>query len=486
MRWCVALALVLAALVVLTVKATRRTSNKAPVVAPEIAEIAGPRPLVPSRALNAPPARQESPNNGVAFLHGRILFPAGADTRRDVTVVAEGAERTLDAKVMEGGHFQIHLPPGRYTLIASAGELIGDVPDVYARGGAERNVDIRLAVGATIRGKVRGATDVSVSATIADRNDEHGVAHVENGAFSIAGLIPGRLYDLSFGGLMTTGHAARTLTLSGVKAPAEGLDVELHERATIRGAVGFERGTTCPIDDVRLWIDGQPDDVGGSAGIGPRCDFEFLAPDQESEVKVVAKGKGWHLEEKVAIPTVGDPAPICLNPPCRFDPDEGPARLRLTLEGAPDGSPISANASRVDITPGTSILHSCTGSAGSCDIESLWPGETLTISAAGRDCRADPMTVTVVAGDNYVRLPCHIERKIEGVIRIPEDQQPDVVTVRCAGGDWHPMSRTRLFKLTCDSGIDALEYRIGSKGTLRSVPIASLAGSGPAFVDIGL
>jgi len=33
--------------------------------------------------------------------------------------------------------------------------------------------------------------------------------------------------------------------------------------------------------------------------------------------------------------------------------------------------------------------------------------------------------------------------------------------------------------------IGALEYRIGSTGALRSVPIASLAGSGPAFVDIG-
>jgi hypothetical protein len=33
--------------------------------------------------------------------------------------------------------------------------------------------------------------------------------------------------------------------------------------------------------------------------------------------------------------------------------------------------------------------------------------------------------------------------------------------------------------------VAALEYRIGSTGTLRSVPIASLAGSAPAFVDIG-
>ena len=59
------------------------------------------------------------------------------------------------------------------------------------------------------------------------------------------------------------------------------------------------------------------------------------------------------------------------------------------------------------------------------------PSDATSTSRRGRDvfdhglrgarCRADPLTVTVVAGDNHVRIPCLRERRIEGVIRIPED-----------------------------------------------------------------
>ena len=35
---------------------------------------------------------------------------------------------------------------------------------------------------------------------------------------------------------------------------------------------------------------------------------------------LVAIGSGWHLEEPIAIPPLGDPEPVCLNPPCRSNP----------------------------------------------------------------------------------------------------------------------------------------------------------------------
>jgi len=144
-------------------------------------------------------------------------------------------------------------------------------------------------------------------------------------------------------------------------------------------------------------------------------------------------------------------------------------------------SALSAMVVPVNDTDGSS--HFCNSASARCDIEGLRAGETFTISPSPNNCRADPLTVTVVAGDNHVRIPCQRQRRIEGVIRIPEGQQPDAVVVRCAGGDSHPMDGTRLFRLTCDTDVAALEYQIGTQGTWRSIPIASLAN--PAFVDIG-
>jgi hypothetical protein len=354
------------------------------------------------------------------------------------------------------------------------------VADVLARADATHDVDIRLTVGAAIRGKLRGSSTVVVGASVAGRDDDSGVASVEDGSFAVQGLIPGRRYDLRF-----YGPDVRTLTISGVAAPADGLDVELQPRAKIRGAIGFPQGARCPISSVELQIGGKSNDDDGdtSADVGRDCTFALSVPDQAAEAMVVATGKGWHLEERVAIPAQGDPEPICLNPPCRNDPDEGPARLRLALEAAPEGSSIIAHVTATDQSSGGGRYHSCSGSEGRCDVEGLTPGDTYSITASGQDCRADPITVTVVAGDNHVRLPCQRQRRIEGVIRIPDGQQPDRVVVRCAGGDSHPMIRTRLFRLTCDADVGTLEYQIGSQGSWRSIPIASLADL--AFVDIG-
>jgi hypothetical protein len=108
----------------------------------------------------------------------------------------------------------------------------------------------------------------------------------------------------------------------------------------------------------------------------------------------------------------------------------------------------------------------------------------LLLTAFGDDCRADPVTVTVAAGDNHVRMPCAREKRVEGVIRVPEGSRPDRVVVRCAGGDLHPITGTRLFHLTCGADVSALEYQIGTQGIWRSVPIA--AATEPVFVDIGL
>jgi hypothetical protein len=478
MRWCVALAVVLVALVAATVKVSRRTPR--PVVAPkpEITAAVAPAPSFvprPPPTPEPPPARHET--GGIAHLRGRVLAPPGTDTTQSLKVVAEEGDRTIIAETLDGGRFQFHIPPGRYTLLAGAGEWVGVVQDVVARAGTGRDVDIRLERGATIRGTLRGGHDVDVDARPAGKDFFWSDTKNENGTFTVAGLIPGRAYDLVFKGVNS-----RVLIRPGVTAPADGLDVELHDYSRVRGAIGFPRDGECPISGARLRING--DDQAEYQNVDRACTFDLSVQFDAPEVTVVATGQGWHLEETVAIPATGDPPPLCLNPPCLSDKEKGIARLRLTLDGKGDAPWISASTWHVAQGSGDPS-RSCWGQEGSCDVDGLAAGEAFRITATGDNCSADPVTVTVVAGDNYVRLPCHRERTIEGVIRVPEDQRPDSVVVRCAGGSWEPLINTRLFKISCAADAASLEYRIGTKGTLRSVPIASLAGAGPAFVDIG-
>ncbi len=473
MRLCAALALVLVALVVVTVRVTRRRPARA--ATPIATARAAPERRASAPRESAAPAAREAA--GSASLRGRVLLPPGGETITDLEVVADDGARRFVALIRDHDRYEIHLPSGRYTLFASMGRLIGVAPDILAPADATRDVDIRLGAGVTIRGKLTAPAGTIVNAVRSGRYDDAGVPHVADGAFSIAGLIPGQRYDLTFSGL-----TVRTSTLKGVIAPAEGLDVQLQARARIRGAIGFPRGTLCPIRLVHLGSysdDDDDDDDGNHAEVGNDCTFELSIPDNPADVTVIARGDGWHLEQRVAIPPNGDPEFLCLNPPCRSDPLEGLARLRITLEG-PEGSRITAATSA-----GSENFHSCSSTEGRCDIDRLPVGETLSLEAFGHNCRSNPITVTVAAGDNDVRIACARQRLIEGVVRIPDGALTDGFAVRCAGSRVaHPIGNTRLFHVKCDASSNALEYQIGPEGIWRSAPIASA--TDPAFVDIAL
>ena len=478
MRLCAALAVVLVALVVMTVRTIRRPHRHPPPVDRELVELA---PAAPAPRPYLPTAAAPRPSSGIAHLRGRALLPAGhgSDGMHDLSVTADDGTRTFDARAMKGGRFAFHMPPGRYTLTAWADDLVGELRDVVVAADLEREVDIPLIPAASIVGQlhVPGNREVSVVARPmgSERPDKDGDAL--QSSFQIDGLIPGRRYDVEF-----TGSEIRTLKLVGVTAPTETLDVTLEPRAIVRVAVGFPAGETCPIDSVKVSAGSEAiEQERGLIAKVHDCRFELPAPIDAGQITVVAQGKGWLLQANATIPEHGDPEPVCLNPPCRANPLEGTANLRMTLEGGEMNSALSAMVVPVNDTDGSS--HFCNSASARCDIEGLRAGETFTISPSPNNCRADPLTVTVVAGDNHVRIPCQRQRRIEGVIRIPEGQQPDAVVVRCAGGDSHPMDGTRLFRLTCDTDVAALEYQIGTQGTWRSIPIASL--SNPAFVDIG-
>jgi hypothetical protein len=430
MRWIFALALVLVVLVVATIRAAtqdrKHRGTTIPAAEPEVAAsddwLARRRPLEAVPAAATPPPRARPANTGaappvarggVAHVHGAVIAPedqdndvAPDDPLSELEVIADDGTRTVSARVSAHGRYALHLPPGRYSIVASAGALVGALDGVVLAAGSEHELDIHLDHGATIEGRLNLPPDLDVQLT-ATRLDGRGgggttMLDGEDG-FQVVGLIPGRSYDLEF-----TGDGVRALTVPGVTAPAAGLDVTIQAAAVVRGAVGFARGTRCPVQEVSLARESHPDDDvisdDGDDSVGPDCRFELDVPGDARQVTVTARGPGWLLEQVVAIPSSGDPAPICLNPPCRAEPLEGLARLRVALDGAPAGSGIAATLQPppdTDDTPQT-----CAAASGACELEALLPGQPVSVVARGMRCRGQRAGLVLNPGNNEVSIPC--------------------------------------------------------------------------------
>ncbi len=118
MRWVAALALVLVALLGMTLKVATRQRARAPSSAPELPaapEIA-PRPrAAPPRS--SPPRSGPRERTGVAVLRGVVQLPPGQTTGRQdhdtddadrfagLDVVADGGTRSFTARVLAAGRF---------------------------------------------------------------------------------------------------------------------------------------------------------------------------------------------------------------------------------------------------------------------------------------------------------------------------------------------------------------------------------------------
>lgn len=333
MRWCAALAVVLVALLIALARVGVHKPRRIARPADDGRSEAEPRPDPPERFRDEGPPRPtvRHPTSGrpgrgsVAFLHGRVLPPPESEAvdLEDLTEIAVGADdgsQTVFARLTHGGHFSLHLPPGRYTLFAQLGELAGATADVLVGANQAREIDIPLGAGVTIGGTLRGPPGAEVSATAWPVGGSHPMRaqSVEDGKFTLKGLIPGRRYDLVF-----SGPAVRKATLRSIAAPADALEVALAALPVVRGAIGFLRGETCPIETVSLRGAGIGDDDDARIVPGADCRFELTPPEGASELTVVADGRGWHLEEALSLPAQGDPEPVCFNPPCRADPLEG-------------------------------------------------------------------------------------------------------------------------------------------------------------------
>jgi hypothetical protein len=331
-----------------------------------------------------------------------------------------------------------------------------------------------------------------------------------DGNFTFSGLRDGHSYDLVF-----SGEGIRTTTLRGVSAPLEGLQVTLARLPVLRGAVGFARGTLCPLTRVRVAVtapDDRPDrarprlenddDDGGegegegdtSADLEGDCRFELTLPADQPEVTVIATGPGWDVEERIAVPPEGDPPPICLNPPCRTDPLDGLANLVVRVEAPGSAAPNRTMTATVG-------EQGCGSSEGSCRVTGLPVGEPIEIAARGEGCIPDTRTMTLDAGENSVAFSCRMAappppqagapaplvtlRRVQGILRTQAGDAPEHLAIRCAGaGHERALRDTLVFSTVCPRETTTLEYQVQREGPWMGVAIPTAVD--PALVEIAV
>lgn len=253
---------------------------------------------------------------------------------------------------------------------------------------------------AVIRGHVRGpdGTRINVRASPAGTRERGRWIRVENGAFEIPGLVSGRAYDLTF-----TGLNLRQATLRSVTAPADDVEARLDRLPILRGAIGFPLGGACAYDQVTLRTGtSEPEDV-VAIGLDATCRFELTVPDGPAQMVVVATGDGPRLEVPLAMPAAGDPAPICLDPPCQADPLAGTARLRISFA---DGQDTDLSANVASAGGDGSKSYGCVASDDACELTALPVNRLFNLTAESADCARTDRTIVLHAGDNDLSLPC--------------------------------------------------------------------------------
>jgi len=408
MRLCVALGIVLTVLIALTVKArVRRPHHRPPPVDDHDEAVTDPSP--PPRAAPEPPSFDPSAQAlGPAHIFGRVLPPPGEPGGlQGLTVTADGGARSVEARTFSDGRFDLHLPPGQYAIVAAAGDWAGMAASVPARAGGEHEVTIGLGPTVSLRGRVRAperVAELGVKVSPAERDDWDELRTIDgDGTFEVEGLVPGRTYDLLF-----EGEQARSSTVRAVTAPASDLLVQVDALPVLRGAIGVPGDEPCPISHVGLYapteLPKSDDELDAederAAAVDDDCRFELTVPDGASQMMLLAVGAGWHLEQAISVPPVGEPAPVCLNPPCRA-PD-AQAKVTVSLEGAPAGG-IHATLRAAGDEGG---FYGCGSNAATCTFDRVAPGQTMTLEVGSSECATRTMTILPSAGPNTINVRC--------------------------------------------------------------------------------
>jgi hypothetical protein len=436
-------------------------------------------PILNPSAGAEPPARPPGRRGllAMATIRGRVLSSNGG-VPDDVELHVEDATRDYQPRTDDMGAFEIHLPAGNYTVEASAGEevALAQVDDLVAD--ETRTVVLRLGPGVSIAGRVGGCdgpcAGVDIQATIAGSDREVGTTDSErDGAFTIDGLVPGRLYDLVF-----EMRGKRPLLVRGVPAPRQGLVATLEDAATLNGGFGVGPGEKCPMESATLVSEGEDDSI-DTVPFDRQCRFTFTALPGKESVHLTAEGAGWHFELDVPLPAHGDPPFLCLRPPCRDLPPEPTAQLVVDMPAALQHSVYVSILYPNERTAGSG----CAGSEGPCQLDDLDVSPNVTVTVRGDGCEQRSFKVDLHAGPNHVGYVCAAVRSIQGILRgtLPKTEIP--LLVRCSGE--HPVrpAAGRLFHLNCPTRLNAIEYQLPSEDTWRTAAVSD-DGDGEGFVEI--
>ena len=190
----------------------------------------------------------------------------------------------------------------------------------------------------------------------------------------------------------------------------------------LRGAIGLRAGEACAYDSVELRAERR--DARGHCKHRRRleadCRFELPVPDGPTRMVLVAIGDGPHLEMPLAIPPVGDPEPVCLNPPCLADPLAGTARLRIAFAGA-DHTDLSATLTSAGGDDSSS--YNCFTNGEDCQLDALPINQLFKLSAEAADCATTTRTIALHAGNNDVSLPCEPAKSVEALVKDPDEDE---------------------------------------------------------------
>lgn len=447
----------------------RLVNARRSVAPPAPASIEGGAPAPPRRAAAPPifrpqeraPTARRAHADELAHLRGRLIVPAGALLEEPPRVVADDGQREYQAETTAEGHFELHLPARAYTIAVQAGTLVGLQP-IDARPGVTE-VSIALAESVAIAGTIRpiGPETPEITVTRAGSTLRVGAWATDGGSFTIHGLHPGALYDLTFD---RAGH--RTRVLRGIAAPTSALAVALDELPSLRGAIGYPPGGRCPFRDIEIGAFGADSFQGYP--VDQNCRFEILELPAAPEVTLRASARGWHVEARVLVPEHGQPEAVCINPPCHDRPLLEAPWVEVVLTGAPPDTEFDASMS------GRHGRACGPRASNTCRILNVTPGEDRVMMSSPTCDRAH-VEVTIEPGRNEVRIPCTRTREVQGTLRAaqgPGGTAPGSAAVRCPGGEAILLTGTHVFSLQCSADQNQVEYRTAGERTWRTAPLA--------------
>ena len=311
-----------AAVVVMTGLEALRVRHPRSTAAPVLEEApASPVVVIPrldfASAVAAEPAaiplRARHDVFGMARIYGHVVGRSG--NLDDLEVEVEDGKRSFKPKLGDQGSFEINLPVGGYTVVASAGDEggVAEVPDL--RADESREVVLVLAANASIAGHVEGCNgrcrNVSIGVDVPSLGQREDASESDaRGEFAVGGLVPGRSYDVVF-----EATDRRRLVMHAVKAPRQGLVATLEPTSTLVGGFGLAPGQDCPMEEATITSPGD-DGIDESSSFDENCRFRFTDLPEAESIHLSAEGDGWHFELDVALPAHGDPPFVCLHPTC--------------------------------------------------------------------------------------------------------------------------------------------------------------------------